>query len=115
MIEKYSFLTKIMDKKHNEDILCLIQIVSKNYISFYNVNLLKEADFADFFNMVNVWWQKEPTIPVSLYYKDRFLKFNYILQHISVNDFQYIDGFEGINLKNMLEKRIKRKVINLLK
>lgn len=107
------FYSKIYNKKTNKTYLGLIQIISKNYISFYAINELKNKDKNKFLALVENWWNKEPNIPISLYYKEIFNQFNYILHHLTTNEYNVVDGFEGINLKNMLEKRIKRKLIHL--
>ena len=107
------FLSTIYNKKTDETFIGLIQIISKNYISYYSVNELRPQDKSIFISMVKNWWKNEPSIPISLYYKDVFNKFNYILHYLSTNDYNILNGFSGINLKNMLEKRIKRKLIHL--
>jgi len=113
MILKYPFLTEIYNKKTDSNIVCLIQSISKNYISFYDVTLLKAMDRERFVRLTENWWKKEPTIPVSLYYQGIFDQFDYARKYLENNTYIILKGFEGIKLKNLSEKRIKRKVIHL--
>lgn len=110
---KYPYLTELFNKKFETSIICLIQSVSKNYISFYNVKELKPMDVEKFIRLVDNWWKNSPNIPISLYYQQIFDQFDYCKQHLSNNDYIISNGFEGIKLKNLSEKRIKRKIIHL--
>ena len=51
MLEKYPYLTEIYNKKFETKTICLIQSVSKNYISFYNLQELKPMDIEKFFRL----------------------------------------------------------------
>lgn len=110
---KYPYLTELFNKKFEISIICLIQSVSKNYISFYNVKELKPMDVEKFIRLADNWWKNSPNIPISLYYQQIFDQFDYCKQHLSNNDYIISNGFEGIKLKNLSEKRIKRKIIHL--
>lgn len=113
MTPKLPYLTVIFNKKTSETILCLIQAVSKNYISFYPLSQLKSRDKEMFFFLTEKWWKKEPSLPITIYYQDLFSKFDYCKKYLGNNDYNIVDGFGGINLKNLSEKRIKRKIIHL--
>lgn len=110
---KYPFLTEMYNKKTDSNIICLIQSISKNYISFYDVSLLKAMDRERFVRLTENWWKKEPTIPISLYYQGIFDQFDYTKHYLENNTYIILKGFEGIKLKNLSEKRIKRKVIHI--
>lgn len=113
MNHNFPYLTKIFNKKTNEEIICLILSISKNYFSYYNVLELKKEDREEFFSKVNSWFKREPILPVSIYYQDSFDKFDYCKHYLGNNDYNFIEGFEGIKLKNLSERRIKRKIIHL--
>ena len=110
MLEKYPFLSIIYNKNKGSNIIVLIQLLSKYHISYYNINELKNNDLKEFFNMVQGWWNKKPLMPISLYYKESFDKFNYCKEYIETKDYSFVKGFPGVTLKNLSEKRIKRKV-----
>ena len=81
------------------------------YLKKNNINKLKDEDIKEFFRMVINWWKKNPTIPISLYYKDLFKKFDYTKEYLENKEYEVIDGYKGVSLKNLSEKRIKRKII----
>lgn len=107
------YLTHIINKKTDEHILCLIQSVSKNYISYYNFSDMKNSDKQIIISLANKWWKSSSTLPISIYYKNNFKHFDYCKKYMNTNDCIIQSGFEGIKLKNLSEKRIKRKVIHL--
>ena len=107
------YLTLIFNKKTNDNILCLIQSVSKNYISYYSLSDLKEKDKSLLFAYADKWWKSASTLPISVYYKNNFNQFDYCKKYMNTSDCVILSGFEGITLKNLSEKRIKRKVIHL--
>lgn len=112
MIEdRHPYLTVLYNKFAEKEMVVLIQIITKQHISFYDVKKIKFEDLNTFFAMVQKWWKQEPTMPISLYYKDDFNKFDYVKSFIDVKDCEIISGFQGVQLKNLSEKRIKRKLI----
>ena len=111
MLEKHPYLSVIYNKNRDSKMLVLIQLLSKQHISYYDINKLKDEDIKEFFRMVINWWKKNPTIPISLYYKDLFKKFDYTKEYLENKEYEVIDGYKGVSLKNLSEKRIKRKII----
>jgi hypothetical protein len=113
MLLKYPFLTVILNKKTKEEVVCVVQIVSKQYISFYNVDKLLPMDRQRFARLADQWWKNEPSLPISLYYPRMFDQFNYTKEFLETSEYTIEQGFQGVSLKNLAEKRIKRKVIHL--
>jgi len=113
MYDNIPYLTILYDKKTENTILCLIQLLSKNCISYYTINELLPDDCIKFFKLAENWWNRCPIIPISLYYRDDFKNFKYCKHHLYTGDYQIIGGFTGVNLKFLSEKRIKRKIIHL--
>lgn len=113
MYENVPYLTILYDKVKDKTILCLINLLSKNYISYYEINAIHHDDMIKFFQMTENWWIKCPLFPVSLYYKDEFKPFNYSKKYMFNGNYQIIGGFTGVNLKSLSEKRIKRKIIHI--
>ena len=113
MYQNAPYLTVLLDKRYNNNILCLIQLLSKSAVSYYSVNEVKASDYLTFFSLADNWFKKCPMIPISLYYKNDFKKFNYC-KHILFNgEFQYAGGFSGANLQCLSEHRIKRRIIHI--
>ena len=79
MLEKYPYLTEIYNKKFETKTICLIQSVSKNYISFYNLQELKPMDIEKFFRLADNWWKNSSNIPISLYYQNIFEHNSFLL------------------------------------
>lgn len=113
MILKYDFLTELYNKKTDSNIVCLIQSISKNFISYYDVKELLPMDRERFIRLTNNWWKNEPNLPISLYYGNIFDQFDYCKKCLENNNYVILKGFEGIKLKNLSDKRIKRKIIHL--
>lgn len=113
MILVHPFLTEIYNKKTDENIVCLIQSISKNYISFYDISLLKSMDKERFIRLADNWWKHQPTLPISIFYQGIFDQFDYAKKCLESNTYLILKGFHGIKLKNLSEKRIKRKVIHI--
>jgi len=108
------YISKIRNKKSGEEFTCIIQNISKNYISFIDLNTVKKDDIAQLISMANKWWNVNNTIPLCIHYRDDFNKFEYAKKVAISNDIILLEGWEGIRLKQISERRIKRKLINIL-
>lgn len=113
MYQNAPYLTVLLNKKTNDNILCLIQLLSKTAVSYYTINEIQASDYLRFFTMADNWFKKCPMIPISLYYKNDFQRFNYCKHILFSGEYQYSGGFSGANLKCLSERRIKRKIIHL--
>lgn len=113
MYKNIPYLSILYDKKNETTIVCLIQLLSRNCISYYTINELKPYDYLYFFKLAENWWNRCPIIPISLYYREMFQRFKYCKHHMFSGDYQIIGGFNGVNLKYLSEKRIKRKIIHI--
>ena len=107
------YLSIIFNKKYNKSFLVVLHLISKNYISYYNINELSGNDYITFMYKVREWYKTNPVLPISIYYKNEFDQYDYCKHYMFTSDCEIIDGYEGINLKNIVEKRIKRKIINI--
>ena len=66
-----------------------------------------------FIEMANRWWNMQPSLPISIYYQELFNQFDYCKSYLANNEYTIEQGFEGIKLKNLSDKRIKRKVVHI--
>ena len=113
LLEIYPFISLIYDKRFEFQYPVVIDLISKHYISFYNLNKMNTNDRHDLLEITKNWYKKNTKIPLSLYYKEQVSKYSQYLEYIENKDYEVIKGFQGINLKNLSEKRIKRKIIRL--
>lgn len=110
----FPFVSVLKHKKTGELYTAIIQDISKTTISFFNLyTIYKAGDIVKVVNLSNAWWNSQPFIPVSVFYREKFDRYNYARHHYSVNDIEIISGFKGIRLKDISERRIKRKLITI--
>lgn len=112
-LENYPFISVICNKKININMYVVINLVSKQYISYYNLSKIYKNDLNEFYSLVINWWKNNSGLPISLYYQNKMDDFEYALEFLENKNYEIISGNVGTNLKNLSEKRIKRKVIDL--
>lgn len=108
-----AYLTRIYLRKYGIEKDVLVNVITKNSVSYYDLCELKDGDKDFFFNMADNWWNNSKLYPISLYYRDVFQKVNYCKKYVFNSDYMIVGGFKGVILKDLYEKRIKRKIINL--
>lgn len=113
LLEKYPFVSIIYNKKIEMNIPVVINLISKQHISYFDINDLDKDDVKDFFELVISWWNHNHQIPLTLYYKDEIEDYDYALKFLENREYEIVDGCVGTNLKNLSEKRIKRKIITI--
>ena len=60
------------------------------------------------------WWGSNRLIPINIILGDRFRPFRSILRTFNAKDFNLVHG-HSINLQNIMQKRIKRRQIQLVR
>ena len=60
------------------------------------------------------WWGSNRLIPINIVLGDRFRPFRSILRTFNAKDFVLVHG-HGISLQNIMQKRIKRRQIQLVR
>lgn len=113
LLELYPFITLIYDKRYEFQYPVVIDLISKHYISFYNLNKMDTISRHNLLDIASSWYKKNTKIPLSLYYKEQVDPYFRFLEYIENKDYEIVRGFQGINLKNLSEKRIKRKMIKI--
>jgi len=113
LLEQYPFISIIYNKKNNFQYPIIIDLVSKHYISYYNLNNLSKELRHKLLDLAVIWYRKNIQIPLSLYYRDNAKEFSKSLEYLENNEYEIINGSKGTNLKNLSEKRIKRKMIKV--
>ena len=112
--QKYPFFT--VGKHANEEFIGIIQNSSKNMISMYAFNLIKEETVKESFILLGEewWWSSNRTVPIDIFLKPDFDKFKPYLRHFTTKEFVVLSG-PIISLSNLTKKRVKKRTIELVK
>lgn len=112
-LESYPFISVIFNKKIDMNMYVVINLISKQHISYYNIRKIHQNKLSEFFSLVVNWWKHNPQLPLNLYYTEDMDDFDYALEYLENKDYNFVSGNLGTNLKNLSEKRIKRKLITI--
>ena len=112
--EKYPFLSHV--KYAGNEYIGIVQNFDKQCLSIYDINKLKTLDERKLFlEMGDVWWnESNRLIPINIFLKKDFQYFKVCLQTFIAKDSEIISGPQ-ISLKNISEKRVKKRSIQLVK
>lgn len=112
--QRFPYMSILYNKKTEKFFYGIIQNISKTYTSFIDINSLRlNGDLNKVINLADIWWKTSNNIPLCVFYRERFDAFNYAKKHLLTNDALITCGWEGIHLKTLSEKRIKRKLISI--
>lgn len=103
----------VLNTKTNASCFALINIISKEAISFYELSRLDVDEYDIFMDLAQNWWNKCPIIPISVYYHAEFKAFEHAKRILYQGEYKITAGFSGASLSNLCEKRIKRKIITI--
>jgi hypothetical protein len=112
--EKFPFLTIIshLGKEH----LGIIQNADNSFVSIYVMdpsftNEMKK----DFLECGEIWWwESNRLIPINMFLRDKFAIYRKYLKTFARKDTVIISG-PIVNLKDMMNKRVKRRTIQLVR
>lgn len=112
--EKYPFLSHV--KYAGNEYIGIVQNYDKHCLSIYDINKLKTLDERKLFlEMGDVWWnESNRLIPINIFLKKDFFYFKVCLQTFIAKDSEIIAGPQ-VSLKNISEKRVKKRSIQLVK
>lgn len=114
LLEKLPFLSLCRCGKN--EYIGIIQNIDINIVSMYSFDLIKTTEeklrFIDLGN--EWWWGTNRLMPINLVLGNRFNIFNYCLLSFTNKDFELISG-PSVSLRNLLNKRIKKKHIQLIR
>jgi len=112
--EKFPFLTIInhLGKEH----LGIIQHADNLFVSIYVMDISFTADMKrDFLECGEIWWwESNRSIPINMFLKNRFSPYRKYLKTFAKKDTEILQG-PVVNLKDMINKRIKRRTITLVR
>ncbi len=114
LLNKFPFLTLI--KYGGNEYVGIIQNMDNNLASMYNFENIKDVDDKREFLEIGEewWWGTNRMIPINIIFKSNFEKFKGCLLTFSIKDFEVLHG-PTISLNNIIQKRVKRRNIQLVR
>jgi len=87
---------------------------TRQFIGMYLLEDLKTtAEKKHFLELGEIWWwESNRMLPISIFLKQEFKPFRYVLRNFANKDFKILQG-PVTSLQNVVQKRIKRRTINL--
>lgn len=112
--ERFPFLT--IFRYADEEFLGIIQTQSKTVVSAYIFNdIINKEEQKEFIELGDVWWsESNRKVPINLFLKQDFEKFERYLKHFTGKEFKIVIG-PTVSLQNLSKRRVKRKRIELIR
>lgn len=112
--EKFPFLT-IISHLGNQYI-GIIQNADNAFVSIYIVDASFSSNMKKEFLECGEtwWWESNRTIPINMFLREKFRPFKSCLKTFAKKDTEIVQG-PIVNLKNMMNKRVKRRIIQLVR
>jgi hypothetical protein len=112
--EKFPFLTIIshLDKEY----LGIVQHADNAFVHMYVMdNTFNDWMKREFLGCGDTWWwESNRQIPINMFVRDRFYVFKPYLRIFSMKETEILQG-PVVNLKELMNKRVKRRTIQLVK
>ena len=112
--EQFPFLT--LFEYSGEEYLGIVQNVTKNIVSVYLYDCIQTNELKkEFVDLAQVWWwESNRKIPINLFLKKDFSKFDFLLKNFVTKEFALVQG-PMTSIQSLNEKRVKRKRIELIR
>lgn len=112
--ENYPFITCI--KSNDIEYIGIIINFDDYVTSIYDFNNIKPVeDRQQFLEMGEIWWwESNRKIPINIFLKKEMQLFRYAIKTFNSKDIEILFG-PVVNLSDIVEKRIKRKSIQLVR
>jgi len=112
--ENYPFVSCI--KSNNTEYVGIIINFDEYVATIYDISLIKtSAERQLFLEMGETWWwESNRRIPINIFLKQQMQLFKYTIKTFNSKDVELIFG-PSVNLREIAEKRIKRKSIQLVR
>ena len=113
-IEKFPFLTSI--EYRDTSIVCIIQNSDDKIISYYDFNAIRSKEEKELFLKYGSdwWWESSRIIPINVFIGKDMARFRGCLRTAIRKDVE-IEFGPVTSLNNIIQKRIKRRQISLVK
>jgi len=114
LLDKFPFLTLV--KYGGNEYVGIIQNMDNNLVSMYNYENIKDIENKQEFLDLGEewWWGTNRMIPINIIFKLAFEKYRNCLITFSIKDFEILHG-PSISLSNIMQKRVKRRNIQLVR
>lgn len=112
--ERFPFLTIV--KYLKTQYIGIVQNADHQFISIYVMDESFTTEMKrQFLECGEIyWWESNRSIPINLFLQDQFKKFKPYLRMFSKKEAEVLQG-PVVNLREMMNKRIKRKTITLVR
>ena len=113
-LDEYPFLTVATYGKN--EYLGIVQNQDGNLISMYIYDEIKEPELRRAFleHGAEWWWETNRMIPINIILGRRFEPFHPCLRTFNIKDFEIVAG-PSVCLKDIMQKRVKRKNVQLIR
>ena len=114
LLDEFPFLTLV--SYGGQEYVGIIQNIDNNLASMYNFDSIKTPDNKQTFLELGEewWWGTNRMIPINIILKTQFEPFKDCLLTFSIKDFEILHG-PSISLSNIMQKRVKRRNIQLVR
>jgi len=114
LLDDFPFLTLV--SYGGKEYVGIIQNVDNNLASMYNFDGIKTLEQKQIFLDLGEewWWGTNRMIPINIILKSQFEPFKECLLTFSIKDFEILHG-PSLSLSNIIQKRVKRKNIQLVR
>jgi hypothetical protein len=112
--EKFPFLTII--RHMSNDYLGIVQNADNLFVSIYILDMTFSDDMKRAFLACGDawWWESNRCIPINMFLREQFKPFKHTLKTFARKDTEIVQG-PTVNLKDMMNKRVKRRTIQLVR
>ncbi len=110
----YPFLSCISSR--NQEYIGIIINYDSNLASIYDISVISDISLKSHFLSLGEawWWESNRKIPINIFLKKEMNIFKYAIKTFNSKDIKLIFG-PSINLKEIAEKRVKRKSVQLIR
>jgi hypothetical protein len=100
--------------KDDEHHVGIVLNQTRQFIGIYLIDELRTSEEKKKFLALGEswWWESNRMLPISIFLKNDFDPFRYVLRNFAMKDFSILQG-PITSLQNIAQKRIKRRTINL--
>jgi hypothetical protein len=112
--ENYPFVSCI--KSNNIEYIGIIINFDEFIASIYDISIIKDNNEREkFLEMGETWWwESNRRLPINIFLKQQMNIFKYTIKTFNSKDVELVFG-PSVNLREIAEKRIKRKSIQLVR
>lgn len=112
--KKYPFLSLVL--YGNTEYVGIVQNYDEIVMSLYDISLLQsEQDKIEFLSLGEQWWwESNQQIPINIFLKEDWKKFNYTLVNFNSKDSEIKFG-PSASVKNLAKQRGKKRNIRLVR